>query len=145
MNRTRLKFGEKIKIMRTIFTTLILTLVFGVFVQTQAQTNQEFKLLINKQKIVTKDKLTIKFVSLVEDSRCPTDTNCIWAGNAKITIKINKGKSAAKTFELNTNLEPQVVTFAGYEIKLTNLTPQPASNIRINRNGYAATFIVSKT
>jgi len=119
--------------------------VFGAFAQTQAQTNQEVKLLINKQKIVTKDKLTIKFVSLVEDSRCPTDTNCIWAGNAKINIKVSKGKSAPKTFALNTNLEPQVVTFAGYEIKLTNLTPQPASNIRINRNEYAATFVVSKT
>ncbi|MDQ3132581.1 MAG: hypothetical protein M3Q99_17680 [Acidobacteriota bacterium] len=131
--------------MRTIFTTLISIFVFGAFAQTQAQTNQEVKLLINKQKIVTKDKLTIKFVSLVEDSRCPTDTNCIWAGNAKITIKVSKGKSAAKTFEINTNLEPQIVTFADYEIRLKNLTPSPATNIRINRNGYAATFIVSKT
>ena len=130
--------------MRAIFTTLILILVFGAFAQMQAQTSQEFKLLINKQKIVTKDRLTIKFVSLVEDSRCPTDTNCIWASNAKINIKISKGKSAAKTFELNTNLEPQIITFAGYEIKLTNLTPAPATNIRINRNGYAATLTVSK-
>lgn len=131
--------------MRTIFTVLILTFVFGGFVSAQAQTNQEIKLLINKQKVVTKDKLTIKFVALVEDSRCPTDTNCVWAGNAKIKIQIGKGKGAAKTFELNTNLEPQTVSFAGYEIKLVNLTPQPASNIRINRNGYMATFAISKT
>jgi hypothetical protein len=124
---------------------LILTFVFGGFVSAQAQTNQEIKLLINKQKIVTKDKLTIKFVSLVEDSRCPTDTNCIWAGNAKIKIQVGRGKTAAKTFELNTNLEPQTVSFAGYEIKLVNLTPQPATNIRINRNGYTATFAVNRS
>jgi hypothetical protein len=123
---------------------LILTFVFGGFVSAQAQTNQEIKLLINKQKIVTKDKLTIKFVSLVEDSRCPTDTNCIWAGNAKIKIQVGRGKTAAKTFELNTNLEPQTVSFAGYEIKLVNLTPQPATNIRINRNGYTAVFSIKK-
>lgn len=130
--------------MRTIFLTLILTFVSGGFVSAQAQTNQQVKVLINKQKIVTKDKITVKFVSLVEDSRCPTDTNCIWAGNAKIKIQVGKGKTAAKTFELNTHLEPQNVSFAGYEIKLVNLTPQPASNIRINRNGYTATFAVSK-
>ncbi len=111
----------------------------------QAQTNQKFTVQINQQKTIAKNKLTIKFVSLVEDSRCPTDTNCIWAGNAKITIKVSNGKSAAKTFELNTNSKPQTVSFAGYEIKLTNLNPSPATNIRINRNGYVATFVVSKS
>ena len=129
--------------MRTIFTSLILTLVFSGFVAAKAQTTVETKVLINKQKIVTKDKLAIKFVSLVEDSRCPTDTNCVWAGNAKIKVQISKGKSA-QTFEMNSNLEPQIVEFAGYEIKLVALDPKPASNIRINRNGYAATFAVGK-
>ena len=130
--------------MRTIFLGLILTFIFGGFVSAKAQTNQEVKVLINKQKVITKDKLTVKFVSLTEDSRCPTDTNCIWAGNAKIQVKISKGKSA-QTFEMNTNLDPQTVEFAGYEIKLVNLDPKPASNIRINRNGYTATFSVSKS
>jgi hypothetical protein len=131
--------------MRTIFSALVFTFIFGGFVSIYGQTSSQVKLLINKQKIVTKDKLTIKFASLVEDSRCPVDTNCIWAGNAKIQIKISSAKNAAKTFELNTNLNPQTVSFAGYEIKLVNLTPQPASNIRINRNGYAATLAVAKS
>ncbi len=129
--------------MRTIFTALILTFVFSGLVSAKTQTNPEIKVLINKQKIVTRDKLTIKFVSLTEDSRCPTDTNCIWAGNAVIQVKISKGKSA-QTFELNTNLQPQTVSFAGYEIKLVNLDPKPASNIRINRNGYTATFVINR-
>ena len=130
--------------MRTIFLTLILTFVFGGFVAAKAQTNQQVKVLINKQKIVTKDKLTITFVSLIEDSRCPTDTNCIWAGNAKIKIQVGRGKTAAKTFELNTNFDPQTISFAGYKIKLVDLDPKPASNIRINRNGYTATLSVSR-
>lgn len=131
--------------MRTIFLTILLTFVFGGFVSATAQTTQQVKVLINKQKVVTKDKLTVKFVSLLEDSRCPTDSNCIWAGNAKIKIQVGKGRAAPKTFEVNTNLDPQAISFAGYEIKLVNLTPRPASNIRINRNGYTATFTVSKT
>lgn len=131
--------------MKTTISTLILTLVFGSFNFVSARTNQQIKVLINRQKVVPGSKLTIKFASLVEDSRCPTDTNCIQAGNAKIKITVSKTKGDSKTFELNTNGESQSVNFAGYEIKLVGLNPQPATNIRINRNGYTATFIVTKT
>lgn len=124
---------------------MILTFVFGGFVQAKPQTNQQLKLTVNQQKTVTKDRLKIKFISVVEDSRCPTDTNCIWAGNAKVQIKVSNSKGASKTFELNMNLEPNIVSFADYEIKIINLTPQPASNIRINRNGYTATFVLRKS
>ena len=126
---------------KTIF-ILILTFVFSTFLQ--AQTNQKFTVQINRQKTVLKNKLTIKFVSLVEDSRCPTDARCIQAGNAKIQITVGKPRGASETFELNTNDQPQTVSFAGYEIKLVDLNPKPASNIRINRNGYTATFTVNQ-
>ena len=130
--------------MKAIFLTLILTLVFGNLQSTEAQTNQTVKVQINQQKTLAKSRLTIKFDSLVEDSRCPTDSKCVWAGNAKIKINVSKG-GESKTFEINTNSEPKAVTFAGYKIKLTDLNPKPASNIRINRNGFVATFLVSKS
>lgn len=130
--------------MRKIFLTLILTLAFGNFLFAQAQANQTLKVRINRQKTLAKSKLTIKFVSLVEDSRCPTGVNCVWAGNAKIRIKVSKGKES-KTFELNTTLDPKAATFAGYEINLTDLTPQPAANVKISRNGYTAAFAIGKS
>jgi hypothetical protein len=129
--------------MRKTILTLLLTLVFGSFLQ--AQTNQKITVQVNQQRTLAKNKLTIKFVSFVEDSRCPTDTKCIQAGNAKIQIKVKKANGASKTFELNTNDKPQVVSFAGYTIKLTDLNPKPATNIRINRLGFKATFMVSKS
>ncbi len=131
--------------MRKILLMLVLTLGFGAFLQIQAQRAQRVAVLINKQTTVVKNKLSIKFSSLVEDSRCPRDVQCIQAGNARITIEVSGGKSAAKTFEINTNLQPQMVSYGGYDIKLTGLDPQPASNIRINRNGYTATFAIAKT
>jgi len=100
--------------MRKIFLFLLSTLVFGTFLQ--AQTNQKITVQINRQKTFAKNKLTIKFVSLLEDSRCPTDAKCIQAGNAKIQIEARKG-GASKTFELNTDAKPQAVSFAGYTIK----------------------------
>jgi hypothetical protein len=131
--------------MKKIFVILILTLLFGSIWQASAQTNQQLKLRVNSQKAVEGGKLTIKFISIVEESRCPEGVNCIHAGNAKIQIKVTKRGGAAKTFELNTNFDPNGISFEGYEIKLANLEPVPKENIRINRNGYTATLIVSKS
>ena len=128
---------------KTIF-ILILAFVLGGALEAEAQTDQQVSVRINRQKTVARNALTIRFVSLTEDSRCPTDANCVWAGNAKIKILVVRRNGAARTFELNTNLKPQVITYAGYEIKLIDLTPKPATNIRINRNGYTATMNVRR-
>ncbi len=130
--------------MRKILFILVLTLGFGAFLQTSAQATQKVSVLINKQKTVVKNKLAIKFASLVEDSRCPRDAQCIQAGNARITIEVSGGKNAAQTFEINTDDQPQTVSYGGYNIKLIDLNPKPASNIRINRNGYTAIFKVTR-
>lgn len=131
--------------MKKIFVILILTFLFGSLWQASAQTNQQLKLRINNQKAVAGGKLTIKFISIVEESRCPEGVNCIHAGNAKIQIKVAKRAGSAKTFELNTNSAPNGISFEGYEIRLTNLDPVPKENIRINRNGYTATLVISKS
>ncbi len=129
--------------MRTLFLSLILTLVFGSGLTANAQTTQQVTVTVNKQKKASRSKLTIKFVS-VEDSRCPQGVDCVWAGNAKVKIKVTNRKGVSKTFELNTNLEPKAIKFDGYEITLRNVTPYPRSDIRIDKNGYAATFLVKK-
>lgn len=122
---------------------LILTVAFGAFTTVEAQTTQKLKVQIHKQKRFSRSNLTVKFVSLVEDSRCPIGTNCIWAGNAKIKIEVGKGRKK-ETFEINTDLGPKGATYDGYQIELLSLTPEPKENIRINRNGYIATFAVSR-
>lgn len=131
--------------MKTFIFTLILTLFLGSFSQTEAQTNQQFKLRVSNQKAVAAGKLTIKFVSVLEDSRCPKGVNCIHAGNAKIQIKVSKRGVSSKTFDLNTDLQPNSITFEGYEIKLVSLTPVPNGNARISDNAYTAGLTVSKS
>jgi len=129
--------------MRKIFLGLILTLMFGGVITANAQNTQQITLRLNKQAKASRSKLTIKFVA-VEDSRCPQDVDCIWAGNAKVTVKITNRRGESKIFDLNTNLEAKSVKFDGYEIKLGNVTPYPRSNVRINPNGYTASFTVTR-
>ena len=126
-----------------LFSALLLTLVFGTVLTANAQKTEQATVTVNQQKKFSRSKLKIKFVS-VEDSRCPTDTNCVWAGNAKVTITVTNRKGESKTFDLNTNLQPQAVKFDNYEIKLGEVAPHPKSNIRINPSGYNAVFIVNK-
>ena len=130
--------------MRNIFLGLILTLIFGgAAVTANAQKEQQVSVRINNQKSVMRDRLKIKFVS-VEDSRCPQDANCIWAGNAKVTIKVSNAKGKSQTFDLNTNLEGKSARFDGYEITLGSVSPHPRSNVRLDRNAYTASFSVTK-
>ena len=130
--------------MKLLFTSLILTLAFGSLIQTNAQSAQTFKVVVGNQKKASRSQITVKFVSLIEDSRCPNDANCIHAGNARIKVQVSKPGSAPITFEANTNLGKKGDVYEGYAIYLTNLTPIPRANIRINRNAYTATFSVSR-
>ena len=133
------------------FTISAILMVFAFLGTSFAQTKtinvklkQEFSLSANQKAYVKTDKLNIEFVSVLEDSRCPTDVNCVWAGNAKVQIKVSKGKMAAQIFELNTNLEPQIITFQGYKIELTNLTPELKSDVNKDTVKYSASFMVRK-
>ncbi len=130
--------------MKLLFLSLILTLAFGSLVQTNAQTAQTIKVLVGKQKKASHSKITVKFASLIEDSRCPDDANCIQAGNARIKVTVSKPGSNPITFEANTNLGAKGNVYEGYAIYLTSLTPVPKLNVRLNRNAYTATFSVSR-
>lgn len=133
--------------MKLLFTSLILTLLFGSFALANAQQEnpaQKFSVRVGNQKKASISRITVKFVSLIEDSRCPTDAQCIQAGNARIKVQVSKAGSDPITFEANTNLGEKGNIYEGYAIYLTNLTPTPKSNVRLNRNAYTATFSVSR-
>ena len=130
--------------MKKTIPALILAIVLGCVIQAAAQSNQRISIRINRLKPIAGSRLLVKFISLMDDSRCPTDANCVWAGNAKIKILVARRNGASRMFELNTNLKPQIISYAGYEFKLEDLTPKPATNIRIDRNGYTATLAVRR-
>ena len=129
--------------MRGLIAGLMLILAFASVDVAGQRKGETLKVQVNKEKRFAKSKLSVRFVELVDDSRCPTDTNCVWAGNAQIKIRVTKnGRSHDLT--LDTNGPNQMVKTEGYSIKLVDLTPHPRSNIRINRNGYVATFSAEK-
>ena len=107
-----------------------------------AKRSETVKVLINKE-VTAKGGLKIAFVELVEDSRCPEDAQCIWAGNAKIKIRVTK-KGKSEILELNTMPNGDAPSFAGYRFSLIDLVPRLRSDVRINRNAYEASIEIKK-
>ena len=129
--------------MKGLVATIVLMLAVGVTPVMAKRQAENLKIQVNTEKRSPKSKLSIRFVEMVEDSRCPRDVNCVWAGNAKIKIRVSKnGRSHDLT--LNTNGQDQSAIAEGYSIKLVGLTPEPRSNVRINRNGYVAILDIVK-
>ena len=88
--------------------------------------------------------LKVEFDSVAEDSRCPKDVNCIWAGNAKILLKVEKDAGKPTNVELNTNINPKTSRYLQYELRLKELKPYPESNSTIKASDYEVTLTVHK-
>ncbi len=72
-------------------------------------------------------KLFVQFDTIVSDSRCPIDANCIWAGNAEVGFSVTYNKEL-QSMNLNTNpdMETSKSVF-GYTFQLLNVNPYPGS------------------
>ena len=131
-------------VMKAILSTFLFTLFFGMFLTMEAKTTAQLKLRIAQEKTAPGTTIKVKFLSVIEDSRCPEGVNCIWAGVAKIKIQLRKAGKPAKEFELNTNQLDKSITFEGHTIKLVTLTPYPKSSAAINAAAYSATLTITK-
>jgi hypothetical protein len=107
---------------------------------------REFKLKVGQQVTVKGTKLRIRFVAVENDSRCPSDVTCVWAGNAAVQFQLGTGRGS-KTVTLNTSKSPSFAgetEYGGYKLKLVDLSPYPRSDRKIARGDYTATLLVSK-
>jgi hypothetical protein len=106
--------------------------------------DNEFRIRVGEKAVIGKEKLTVTFVSVVEDSRCPRGVNCVWQGNAKISIEIKVKGNKPATVDLNTTLAPREADSQGYRISLVELTPQPRESEPNNPADYRAALKVTK-
>jgi hypothetical protein len=84
--------------------------------------------------------VSIRPISVEEDSRCPVDVVCIQAGTVRLKIQVITSTTT------NTNivtLNQELIT-AGVKIKLTEVTPVKNSKINIQNTDYRFKFSVLK-
>lgn len=90
---------------------------------------------------------TVLTIKQINDSRCPIDVQCVWAGNVVVKFNINKGNTD-EDFELKysiNNNEPSVYKYKEYKIKILNIQPDRGveNNITESKN-YRITINISK-
>ena len=128
--------------MKIMFLTLIA--IFGIATIGMAQKPETLILKRGQQKSTAKGEVILKFLSVIEDSRCPTDVNCVWVGNAKIEVLITDKRGGSKKVVMNTTTGPAGDQHNGYAIYMTSLTPSPKSGKTIKQRSYIATFNITR-
>ena len=112
-----------------------------------ARLGREFKLRARHQVTLKRESLRIKFAAVTEDSRCPADVQCVWAGNAAVRLDVSIRGRGSKSPTLNTNNRSSLVDenqYPGYRVKLVELSPYPRSAHKIAAEDYVVTLLVSK-
>ena len=108
-----------------------------------AALGRTFKIKYGQEMTVKGQKLKVKFDSLLDDSRCPTDVKCVWEGDAKILISVRRANAGASNMELHTNAQfTQARKYQRYLIKLVALDPYPRTRAEEKQSDYVATLLI---
>ena len=93
---------------------------------------------------VGSERTGVTFEAVVADSRCPTDVQCIRAGEAVVRVTVARQRQPAETVEVQTTPNRDQVTAAGYTLTLTRLLPVPNTKTPTTVSDYRATFTLAK-
>jgi hypothetical protein len=91
--------------------------------------------------------LSLRMDSVLNDSRCPTNVQCVWEGNAEIRF-LFKVDSIQSDFVLNTHGGSPFnsdTIIGGYSIKLLDLSPYPEDPGEILQVEYFSEIILAAT
>ena len=87
---------------------------------------------------------SITLDSVLNDSRCPSGAQCVWAGNAEVRFVYSAGAQNS-AFILNTLSNFRTDTLVnGYRIKLVRLNPYPQLGTTIKQSEYNAEVKITK-
>lgn len=72
--------------------------------------------------------IRVRFESVTNDSRCPSDVVCVWAGNAEVVLSAEDAAGSPPIrVVLNSQIEPRVASAHGLSFTLASLAPTPVS------------------
>jgi hypothetical protein len=102
--------------------------------------NQNLVLKVGESKTV--GELTVDVVGITEDSRCPADVQCVWAGRAAIELELRSGGKSTKVIFYSN--EDKVVKFEGYTLNFLRIAPDKLSTRELRPGDYTITLNIVK-
>lgn len=113
--------------------------------QDTASLGEEFSLHPGEDIAITGEDLTITFVSVTNDSRCPAGVQCVWEGNAEVHIRMAKAGHPESEVVLNTSSRfATEAPYLEYVIRMSALKPLPSPGMTIYKVDYLAELAVTR-
>lgn len=109
---------------------------------------KEFKLSYDETIHSTDQMLSLRFDTVMSDSRCPIGLTCFWEGECSIQIYFENAIESCLGHELILSTHPKFTTdtiINGYLIELIKVEPYPAGSPEISLKKYDAYLKISKT
>jgi hypothetical protein len=109
--------------------------------------NVPFTLKIDQTADIKSENLKVTFLNVNEDSRCPSDVQCVWEGQAKVQINVLKNNQDIGTFNLTKRAghdELSVLNVDGHSITLEKVDPYPVSTKKTGTADYSIVLKIKK-
>jgi len=104
-----------------------------------------FPLKSGQKATLNTDEVVVSFVSVSEDSRCPSDVACVWEGQVTTALRVIVKGEAMGDFSLTLRGgQPASVEVKGYTLTLSAVDPYPNSKEPIKPVDYEATLTLSQ-
>ncbi|WP_316505405.1 hypothetical protein [Nitrosopumilus sp.] len=108
--------------------------------------NYPFSLHLNQTAHIPSYDIQITFSKILEDSRCPSDVQCVWEGNVQIQLDILKEERKLKSIDLSLGADDntRIYLLDKFYLELIQVEPYPTSSSsdEILPSDYSAVFVV---
>lgn len=101
-----------------------------------------FSLLVGETAVLSASQLT--FRQLREDSRCPANAVCVWAGDAKIEITVARGGGAGESKVLSLTPPDNEARVGDLFVRFLRLDPYPGTYDPSTLRPYVAELEIRK-
>jgi hypothetical protein len=108
-----------------------------------ARLAEQFDVRVGETAYIADTRLSIRVNVVSDDSRCPRDVVCVWAGNARVSLTL-RDASNTDAVDLNSTLEPHAVTRWGHTVELVDVQPVPTAGQPIPAQEYVIRMVVTR-
>jgi hypothetical protein len=112
--------------------------------QVCARLGEPFDVRVGQTAYLADTRLSIRLEGVPEDSRCPRDVVCVWAGNARVILALRDGENTDSA-SLSSTLEPHAVSRWDYRIELVGVEPATKAGEPIPQSEYRIRLLVNRT
>lgn len=107
-----------------------------------AEPGVAFSLHVGETAVLKGNGTRITFNKVTQESRCPTDVVCVWAGDASIDISLSPEQGAAESRVLTLSSPNSEAQIGDLIIRFAALAPYPSTPGPIAPRRYVAELVI---